>query len=349
LADVTDDALRRLPKAELHIHLDGSVRPATVEELAREVGVIPADAPEGAAIDRVRVTRRAGLTEALKGFEVLLPLLQTKEHLARVTTELVEDLATDGVVYAELRFCPRLNTEQGLTVDEVLATVGEAAAQAEAATGTRVALLACLMGGVDPDWNQPVLDAAIRRIDSGVVGVDLAGPVEGRTPDWVDAHAAMFEHARSSGLCVTIHAGEAEPPSAIRTALDRYLADRIGHATSLAEDQDLLAELVERRMVLECCPRSNFWTRTEAELPTLADHPVGRLLGAGARACLNTDDRTLFGNDLSSEYRAVAEAQNLDDREVAALAANAFAGAFHPGRAAAALDRAVERLEEPPQ
>ncbi|MGH2814686.1 MAG: adenosine deaminase family protein, partial [Actinomycetota bacterium] len=208
---VNDDALRRLPKAELHLHLDGSLRPSTVEELAREVGLVAADAPPGTAMARVRVTRRAGLTEALKGFELLLPLLQTKEHLARVTTELVEDLAADGVVYAELRFCPRLNTEAGLAVDEVLACVGEAAAQAEAATGTRVVLLACLMGGVDPAWNRPVLDAAIRRIDSGVVGVDLAGPVEGRTPDWVDAHAAMFEHARSSGLCVTIHAGEAEP------------------------------------------------------------------------------------------------------------------------------------------
>ena len=341
-------ALRRLPKAELHLHLDGSVRPATVEELAREVGVVPADAPAGAAMARVRVTRRAGLLEALAGFEVLLPLLQTKEHLARVTRELVEDLAADGVVYAELRFCPRLNTSQGLTIDEVLVTVGEAAAQAEAATGTRVVLLACLMGGVDPDWNRPVLEAAIRRIDAGVVGVDLAGPVEGRTPDWIDAHAAMFERARARGLCVTVHAGEAEPPAAIRTAFDRYLADRIGHATSLAEDPDLLAEVVERRVVLECCPRSNYWTRTEAELPTLADHPVGRLLGAGARVCLNTDDRSLFGNDLSSEHQVVAEAHRLSQEQLAALVANGFAGAFHPGRAATALERAVGRLDDPP-
>jgi adenosine deaminase len=154
----------------------------------------------------------------------------------------------------------------------------------------------------------------------------------------------MFEHARSSGLCVTIHAGEAEPPAAIRTALDRYRADRIGHATSLAADPELLAEVVERRVVLECCPRSNYWTRTKTELPTLADHPVGRLLHAGARVCLNTDDRSLFGNDLSSEYRVVAEAQGLDDRQIAALAANGFAGAFHPGRASAALDRAVDEL-----
>jgi adenosine deaminase len=345
LVAVNEDALRRLPKAELHLHLDGSLRPGTVEELAREVGVVPADAPEGAAMGRVRVTRRAGLLEALQGFEVLVPLLQTREHLARVTRELVEDLAAERVVYTELRFCPRLNTERGLTIDEVLATVGEAAAQAEAATGTRVALLACLMGGVDPDWNRPVLEAAIRRIDSGVVGVDLAGPVEGRTPEWIDAHAAMFEHARASGLCVTIHAGEAEPPSAIRTALDRYRADRIGHATSLAEDPDLLAEVVERRVVLECCPQSNYWTRTEEELPSLSDHPVGRLLEAGARACLNTDDRSLFGNDLSSEYWVVAEALGLDDRQVAALAANSFAGAFHPGRAAAALEKAVGSLD----
>jgi adenosine deaminase len=345
LPAVNDDALRRLPKAELHLHLDGSLRPGTVEELARELGLVPADAPAGAAMARIRVTRRAGLVEALRGFELLLPLLQSREHLARVTRELVEDLAADGVVYAELRLCPRLSTERGLTVDQVLATVGEAAAQAEAATGTRVALLACLMGGVDPAWNRPVLDAAVRRMDAGVVGVDLAGPVSGRGPEWVDAHAAMFERARASGLCVTIHAGEAEPASAIRTALDRYRADRIGHATSLVEDPELLAEVVERRVVLECCPRSNFWTRTAAELPALADHPVGRLLAAGARVCLNTDDRSLFGNDLSSEFRVVAEAQGLDDRQVATLAANGFAGAFHPGRAASARDRAIAQLE----
>ena len=343
----TDDALRRLPKAELHVHLDGSLRPATVEELARELGLVAADAPPGAAMARVRVTRRAGLAEALRAFDTLLPLLQSKEHLARVTQELVEDLAADGVVYAELRFCPRLCTAGGLSLDEVLATVGEAAAVAEAVTGTRVALLACLMGGVDPEWNWPVVEAAVRRMDAGVVGVDLAGPVEGRTPDWVDAHAAMFELARASGLCVTIHAGEAEPPAAIRTALDRYLADRIGHATSLVEDPDLLAEVVERRVVLEACPRSNYWTRTPRELPELADHPVGRLLEAGAWVCLNTDDRSLFGNDLTSEFRAVAEAHGLDHRQLATLASNAFAGAFHPGRAATALDRALGRLDGP--
>jgi adenosine deaminase len=240
---------------------------------------------------------------------VLLPLLQTKEHLARVTRELVEDLAADGVVYAELRFCPRLNTEQGLTVDEVLATVGEAAAQAEAATGTRVALLACMMGGVDPDWNRPVLDAAIRRIDAGVVGIDHGRPVEAGPRTGSTPMRPCSSTPAPRGCASPSTPARPSRPAAIRTALDRYLADRIGHATSLAEDPDLLAEVVERRVVLECCPRSNYWTRTEAELPTLADHPVGRLLGAGARVCLNTDDRSLFGNDLSSEYRVVAEAR----------------------------------------
>src|SRR4029453_10084729 len=119
--------------------------------------------------------RRGGRLEARAGLEVLLPLLQTKEHLARVTRELVEDLAADGVVYAELRFCPRLNTDQGLTIDEELVTVGEA-------------------GGVAPGWTRPVLGAALRRIDAGGVGIDLAGPVDGRAPEWIDPHAAMFEH-----------------------------------------------------------------------------------------------------------------------------------------------------------
>jgi adenosine deaminase len=336
----TTESLRRLPKAELHLHLDGSLRAATVEQLARELGLVDRDAPAGAAMRRVRVTRRAGLLEALAGFELLLPLLRDRGRLARATRELVEDLADDGVVYAELRFCPRLLAADGFGVDEVLEVAASAAAQAEAATGTRARLIACLMGGVDPEWNRPVLDAAMRAAGAGVVAVDLAGPVEHRPPDWVDAHARMFERAREAGLGVTIHAGEAEPPSAVRTAVERYGATRIGHATSLVEDPDLLAEVVERGITLEVCPRSNYWTHPPEEMPGLADHPVGRLLASGARACLNTDDRSLFGNDLSSELAEVAAAQGFGSMDLAALIANGFWGAFDPDGAAAALGTA---------
>jgi adenosine deaminase len=334
---VTAESLRRVPKAELHLHLDGSLRPATIEQLARELGLVPADAPAGAAMARVRVTRRAGLGEALAAFELLLPLLQTEAHLARATRELVWDLAADGVVYAELRLCPRLHTGGGLTPERVLAAVGAAAAEAETRTGTRVALIACMMGGVDPAWNAPVVEAAARQADAGVVAVDLAGPVHGRSPAWVEAHARLFARARDAGLRVTVHAGEAEPPAAVRTALDRYGAERIGHATSLPGDPDLLAEVVERGVVLETCPRSNLWTSTPAQLPSLAEHPVGRLLAAGARACCNTDDRALFANTLSGELALVAEAQRLGREQVARLVANGFAGAFDAARAAAAL------------
>jgi adenosine deaminase len=336
----TAESLRRLPKAELHLHLDGSLRPATVEELARELGLVDRDAPEGAAMRRVRVTRRAGLLEALAGFELLLPLLRDRGRLARVTRELVEDLAADGVVYAELRFCPRLLAGDGFGVDEVLEVAAAAAAEAEAATGTRARLIACLMGGVDPEWNRPVLDAAVRAAGAGVVAVDLAGPVEGRSPAWVDAHARLFGRAREAGLQVTVHAGEAEPPEAVRTAVDRYGATRVGHATSLAADPELLAEVVERGVTLEVCPRSNYWTHTPEEMPGLADHPIGRLLAAGAKACVNTDDRSLFGNDLSSELAEVAAAQGFGSMDVAAVIANGFWGAFDADGAAEALGTA---------
>ena len=336
----TAESLRRLPKAELHLHLDGSLRPATVEELARELGLVDRDAPEGAAMRRVRVTRRAGLLEALAGFELLLPLLRDRGRLARVTRELVEDLAADGVVYAELRFCPRLLAGDGFGVDEVLEVAAAAAAEAEAATGTRARLIACLVGGVDPEWNRPVLDAAVRAAGAGVVAVDLAGPVEGRSPAWVDAHARLFGRAREAGLQVTVPAGEAEPPEAVRTAVDRYGATRVGHATSLAADPELLAEVVERGVTLEVCPRSNYWTHTPEEMPGLADHPIGRLLAAGAKACVNTDDRSLFGNDLSSELAEVAAAQGFGSMDVAAVIANGFWGAFDADGAAEALGTA---------
>lgn len=320
--------LRRVRKAELHLHLDGSVRDATVEELARARGLVPPGAPPGTAVDRVRVRRRAGLVEALASFDLLLPLLQTREALARVTRELVEDLAADGVVHGELRFCPRLLTEGGMSVGEALGVAAEAAAGAAGATGTRAPVIACLMGGVDPEWNAPVVQAAIGAARDGVVGVDLAGPVTGRTRDWIAAHERLFAAARDAGLHVTIHAGEAEPAEAIRVALDRYGAERIGHGTSLMDDPDLLAEVVERGIAVESCPRSNYWTRSAAELPSLADHPVGRLLRAGVRVCLNTDDRSLFANYLSSELAVTAEAVGLTDAEVEQLIANGFAGAF---------------------
>jgi adenosine deaminase len=340
---VTVESLRRLPKAELHLHLDGSVRPSTVEELSRALGLLDPDAPAGAAMQRVRVTRRAGLIEALAGFDLLLPLLRDPDRLARASRELVEDLAADGVVYAELRFCPKLLAGDGFGIDEVLAVAGAAVAEAEAATGMRARLIACMMGGVDPEWNRPVVEAAVRAAGAGVVAVDLAGPVEGRSAAWVDAHARLFDRAREAGLAVTVHAGEAEPPAAVRTALDRYGATRIGHATSLVADPDLLAEVVERGVTLEVCPRSNYWTRTPEEMPSLADHPVGRLLAAGAKACLNTDDRSLFGNDLSSELAEVAAAQGLGDQELAALIANGFRGAFDADGAAEALGAATGR------
>jgi adenosine deaminase len=334
LAAATVEDLRRVPKAELHLHLDGSVRAATVEELARARGVIPTDAPAGTAMARVRVTRRAGLLEALAGFDVLLPLLQRPEDLARVTRELVEDLAADGVVYAELRFCPRLNTELEMDCDQALGVAAEAAAEAEAATGTRARLIACLMGGVPPEWNDPVVDAAIRRKGDGVIAVDLAGVVTGRDSAWIDATSRQFARARDAGMRITVHAGEAEPPAAIRTALDRYGAERLGHATSLIDDPDLLAEVAERGIVLECCPGSNYWTRTPDEMPTLAAHPLRGLLAAGARACVNTDDRSLFDNTVSGELAAIAEAQDLAPADVDILVRSAFDGAFDQRAAA---------------
>ena len=324
----TLDELRAIPKAELHLHLDGSVRPATIDELARKIGIVPADAPPGHAAQRVLVTERAGLMEALAGFDILLPILQAPAHLRRVTAELVEDLAAEGVRYAELRFAPRLFTEDGLSAESVLGHAAEAAAEAAERTGTRMALIACLMGGQDPEWNAGTVDAAIKRRGDGVVAVDLAGPVDGRTPEWVDAHARLFDRARDAGLRVTIHAGEAEPPSAIRTALDRYGAERIGHGTTLAQDPELLAEVVERGIPVESCPRSNYWTRTAAEMPGLGDHPVARVLRAGAVVCLNTDDRSLFANDLSSELLVTQEALELTDAEVDRLIANGWTAAF---------------------
>jgi adenosine deaminase len=338
------EQLRRCPKAELHLHLNGSLRPSTLEELARVEGLIPADAPLGSAMRQVRVTRRGGLTQVLASFSFLLPMLQSRANLRRVTHELVEDLAADGVVYAELRFCPRLNTQGGLTLDEVIEVVAEAAANAESAAGTCVRLIMCLMGGVDVEWNAAIVQAAIRNAARGVVGVDLAGPVAGRSSGWVRDHAQLFAAAHEAGLAVTIHAGEVEPPQAIRTAIHLYHADRIGHGTSLLKDPDLLAEVVDRKIVLETCPRSNFWTTTPEQMADLSDHPLGRLLRAGAKACVNTDDRSLFLNDMSSELSSISRAQGFTIEQTVSVIANGFLGGFAGNAPAHALAGKLKRV-----
>lgn len=298
---------RAWPKAELHCHLDGSVRPASLAALRRERGLPEAatPAPGGGSLEAY-----------LAAFPPVIEALQDAEALERVAAELAADARLDGVWWLEVRFAPLLHTRGGLTPRQAIEAVLRGLARAPLELGAGVIACALRDHDVDEAWQTVRVAAELRA--SGVVGVDLAGPEASFPPG---PFAAPFAWARGSGLGVTIHAGEAAGPASIRGAIEACGAARIGHGVTLEADPALLALVVERGIVLEMCPRSNVETGAVAEL---AAHPWRRYLARGARATLATDNRAVSRTTLTAELESVEPTLE----ELAALLRNGFEGAF---------------------
>ncbi len=312
---------RDRPKVVLHDHLDGGVRPATVLDLARAQGHdLPVEDEAGLA---QWFTLRPGMTfpEAWARFHLVIELLQDGEALARVAREAVEDLAADGVVYAETRFGPLSHTRAGLTPDEVMAAVLDGLAEGEGATGCTSRLLVC---GIREDG--PVLAAEAARLaaawgDRGVVGYDLAG-AEADFPadDFGDAYAVAGE----AGLGRTVHAGEMTGVDSVGRALTLD-PDRIGHGWRLIDDLDgpVAAEVRARGLPLEVCVTSNACLGQPVE-----SHPVRRLAEAGFVVTVNPDDRAITTTSTSRELALWAEHHGFTDDELAACQRAAALAAF---------------------
>lgn len=331
------EAIRPLPKAELHQHIDGAVRPATAVELAAAAGIELRDVDE-ARRRLVAPPRCRDQAELLTYFDLPIALLQRADALSRVSGELVEDLAGEGVRYAELRWAPRLHLEGGLRVDEVIAAVvdGVAAAIRRLGPGAPlVGLIVTAMRSHPPAANVRLAEEAA-GFGPPIVGFDLAGP-EAAYP--APPHAAAFRAAERGGLALTAHAGEVPGAERITEALDLGVR-RIAHGVT-AGDDDAIADLVRARDVtLDMCPTSNVQT---AIVPDLARHPVGRLHRSGVSVTISTDDRTVSGTSLTDELAATAEALGLTDGELAAIALNAFRRAFAPRSLVAPLLAEAER------
>lgn len=315
----------------LHDHLDGGVRPFTLVELARQQGVtVPVSDPAQLSSWLV-AARSGGLTGYLATFAPVLAVLQTRDALTRVVWEAVEDLAADGVIYAELRFAPELHLAAGLTLDEALETVTRAALEASAVHGLRVNIVVCAMRHAS--YSSEVARAAARFRDSLVVGLDLAGPERG----WSAAnHADAFAIARSASLGVTVHAGEDDGLASIRAALDACDATRLGHGIRIVDDihrnDDGVFELGPvatavhgRRVHLEVCPSSNLHT---GAVRSLDAHPLGLLESLGFSVGVNADNRTISGVSASSEMHLAAGLFNWSDEVVRQVALNALNAAF---------------------
>ncbi len=333
------ETLRELPKAELHQHLDGSVRPSTAVELAAEAGL--SLSLEEATRRMVGPPRCANQAELLAFFDLPISLLQTEPALRRVARELVEDLASDGITYAEIRWAPRLHLDRGLSVSEVIEAVARGVtdvAGSAKAPAPMIGLIVTAMRSHPPAANAALASIA-GEFGEPLVGFDLAGPEE----VWpAPPHAIAFAVAAEAGLSLTSHAGEVPGASRVREVLD-FGVTRVAHGVTAAEDPSLLEELRRRDVTLDLCPTSNVQAGI---VGGLADHPIGALHRAGVSVTISTDDLTVTGTTLSDEMGRVAAAQPLTRAELAHIAWNGYARAFAPASAMEPVRRAAREAWE---
>ena len=342
-------SLRRLveamPKAELHLHLDGSLRVDTALDLARTRGVDAPHDPAGMSAALIAPMPCADQAELLRAFDLPIALMQDAEALEQVTAELVETKAADGVRYVEIRWGPLLHVAGGLSLADGIAAVCRGARAGAARTGTVVRLICTALRSHDPAANVVLAETAVRFRHQGLTGWDLAGP-EAAFPDPL-AHAAAFEVARAGGLRITLHAGEWGGAAQVRRAL-AVSPERIAHGPGAADDPALCAELIARGVTLDLCPTSNWQAGI---VPSLAAHPLARLHRAGVPVTLSTDDTTVSSLTLSDEYVRAVETIGLTLPELWAIDRHALDVAFAdeavlvPLRAAFARDAAAHEAE----
>jgi adenosine deaminase len=329
-------ASRAMPKVLLHDHLDGGVRPRTIVELAAETGYggLPTTDPDELQAWMTRGADRKDLVLYLETFAHTIGVMQTPEALARVARECADDLADDGVVYAEIRYAPEQHITRGLTLDEVVAAV---TAGFEEGSGDRVVVRTLLDAMRTGTSSVEVARLAVRSGAQGVVGFDLAGAEAGYPPR---DFAAALEICRDAGLPLTIHAGEAFGPASIDDALDQG-ALRIGHGVHIADDIDadgtlgpVAQRVLDGAIPLELCPTSNVHSGAVA---SVADHPIDRLRRMGFAVTVNTDNRLMSSITPSAEWSGLGDAfgWSLDDAET--ITRRALDAAFLPAEERGAL------------
>ena len=323
MPQIDRDLLRRLPKVELHCHLDGSVRPATLLELGRDQGV----AMPGTTADEIRehmIVRDAhNLEEYLARFDVTLSVMQTEAALERIAFELAVDAADEGVRYIEARYAPVLNIRGGLSLGAAVEAPLRGLERAEREKGIVGRLIICGLRAMSPDVSLELARLAVDYRKRGVVGFDLAG---GEANHPASLHAKAFEHARCNDLACTCHAGEGDGAESVRQAVHVCGASRLGHATRLIEDESLTEYVNDRRIALEICLTSNVQTRATESYET---HPLRRYFDRGLNVVLNTDNRLMSGVTLVDEYEHAARLGFGFD-ELATMALNGFESTFLP-------------------
>ena len=334
------ETIRQAPKALLHDHLDGGLRPATVIDLAREYGYggLPTTDVDDLAAWFRRGADRKSLELYLETFAHTVGVLQDRDAIIRVAAECAEDLAADGVVYAEVRYAPELSTEKGLTLDEVVEAnlegfrIGSLRA---AEAGHPIVMRALVTAMRQAARSVEVAECAVRWRDAGVVGFDIAGPEAGYRPT---RHLEAFDKVRHENFHITIHAGEGFGLPSIWEALQFCGAERLGHGVRIVDDIKVLddgsvelgrlaAFVRDRRVPLEMCPTSNVHSGAAA---SVAEHPIDLLRRLRFRVTVNTDNRLMSNVSMSSEMQALDEAFGIGLGEMEWLTINAMKSAFAP-------------------
>ena len=282
--------IKNMPKVELHLHLDGSVSLETASRLS------------GLSIDQCKEKMIANekcqnLSEYLTKFDFPISLMQTEENLKKVAENLVQNLAKQNVIYAEIRFAPMFHTKKGLSYEKIVEAVLQGLN-----TNSRIKtnLILCLMRGMETEENLKTLQTAEKYLNKGVCAIDLAGD-EGVYP--IDNYLELFNIAKEKGIPFTIHAGESGGAEEIRKAIN-IGAKRIGHGIHCLENEDVVKLIHDKKILLEICPTSNIQTRAVKEY---SSHPIYKLYKKGIYTCVNTDNVTVSNISLTEEYFKLAE------------------------------------------
>ena len=322
---LTIQDLQRLPKTDLHVHLDGSLRIQTILELAEQQKVkLPGDSPE-----KLRPFVEVGedcksLVDYLKAFDVTLSVMQTYDSLVRTAFELAEDAAQENVRYMEVRYSPILHQQKGLTLHSIVQAVLEGLSQAEKRYDIKTGVILCGMRHISPEISLKLADLTVAFKNKGVVGFDLAGAEEDFP---AKKHKEAFGRVLANNINCTLHAGEAYGPESIHQAIHACGAHRIGHGVRLVEDGDLLNYVNDHRIPLECCPSSNVQTKA---VKRMADHPIRLYYDLGLRVTVNTDNRMVTNTSVSQEYLVLHEQLGFTLDEIKELIIMGFKSAFLP-------------------
>lgn len=325
LTKLSRDAIRTWPKAELHCHLDGSLRLRTLLELARQQGkldLLPSDSLEGLEAALLQVDAADSLEVYLDWFRYTVPVMQTRAALARIAYELAEDAAQENIRYLEVRYAPVLHVEEGLTLEQVNDAVLDGLRTAERDFGIRTGLILCGLRHQPEALSLRTAELAVAYRKRGVVAFDLAGGEAGHPPKH---HLHAFYLARNHLLNLTVHAGESWGPDSIHQALCYCGAHRIGHGVTLHQDPDLLQYVIDHQIPLEVCPTSNVQTKA---VPDYASHPLRLYVACSVPITINTDNRLFSRTTLTDELWRVHHYCGLSAQQLQNVVLNGFRHAF---------------------